>query len=79
MYAGRVIFPEMCGKWFDWLLLIDHYKLSCKWRILIGFGACRQNIAGNQKIITVTDNYMYVAIQLQGSFLKRFFSRSKKF
>lgn len=47
--------------------------------MVIGFRACGQNIAGNQKIITVTDNYMYVAIQLQGSLLKRFFSHSKKF
>ena len=47
--------------------------------MVIGFRACGQNIAGNQKIITVMDNYMYVAIQLQGSLLKRFFSHSKKF
>ena len=33
-------------------------------RILIGFRACRQNIAGNQNIITFTDNY--VAFQIQG-------------
>ena len=33
---------------------------------MIGFRACRQNIAGNQKIITVTDNYMHTAFQIQG-------------
>ena len=33
---------------------------------MIGFRACRQNIAGNQKIITFTDNYMHVAFQIQG-------------
>lgn len=47
--------------------------------MVIGFRACGRNIAGNQKITTVMDNYMYVAIELQGSFLKRFFSHSKKF
>ena len=47
--------------------------------MVIGFRACGRNVAGNQKIITVMDNYMYVAIELQGSFLKRFFSHSKKF
>ena len=24
----HVIFLEMCGKWFDWLLLIDHYIIE---------------------------------------------------
>ena len=30
------------------------------------FEACRQNIAGNQKIITFKDNYMHVAFEIQG-------------
>ena len=33
---------------------------------MIGFRACRQNIAGNQKIVTFTDNYMHIAFQIQG-------------
>ena len=33
---------------------------------MIGFRACHQNMAGNKKIITFTDKYMHVAIQIQG-------------
>ena len=56
-------------------------------KILIGFSACHQNIAGNQKIIPFMDNYTNAAIQLQGFqrkekklkiFIERFFSRTKK-
>ena len=25
MYGGHVIIPGMCGKGFDWLLLVDHF------------------------------------------------------
>ena len=33
---------------------------------MIGFKARRQNIGGNQKIITFTDNYTHVAFQNPG-------------
>ena len=33
---------------------------------MIGFRACHQNIAGKQKIITFTDNYMHITFQIQG-------------
>ena len=33
---------------------------------MIGFRARHQNVAGNQKIITFTDNYTHVAFQIQG-------------
>ena len=32
---------------------------------MVGFRACRQNLAGNQKIVTFTDN-THLAIQIQG-------------
>ena len=37
---------------------------------MIGFRACHQNIAGNQKIITFTD-YTNVAFQIQGFWRKK--------
>ena len=27
VYGGHVIFPGICGKWFDWLLFVDHYSV----------------------------------------------------
>ena len=26
VYGGHLIFP-VCGKWFDWLLFVDHYSV----------------------------------------------------
>ena len=56
-------------------------------KILIGFSACHQSIAGNQKIIPFVANYTNAAIQLQGFqrkekklkiFIERFFNLTKK-
>ena len=38
---------------------------------MIGFTACHQNIAGNQKINTFADNDTHVAFQIQGFWRKK--------
>ena len=62
VYGGHVIFRGMCGKWFDWLLLVDHENK----RIWFAVGPVVKTWAANQKIITFTDNYTHVAFQIQG-------------
>ena len=59
---------------------VIHHRYSCMeatWFFpecvendLIGYRACHQNIAGNQKNITFKDNYMLVAIRVQGFWRK---------
>ena len=63
-------FSRNVWKWFDWLLVVDHYSM-------IGFRARRQNIACSI-VCSYSDPGISEKRKETEIFIERFFSRTKK-